>query len=309
MRHPGLPKAIAACSLLILLWASTCSALKIEDQLSNYAGDNAKGYLRPLADAIGTTLNSGLYQSAYIPKNGRYFSVDLRVMSALFSTDDKTFRATTPADFSPEQNVSAPTVIGDGKSVEATGTGGTTFIFPGGFDLSSFSIAAPQVRFGSIYGTEAIMRYFSLNVGSSDLGSLSLLGFGLRHSISQYLNEDFPVQLAGGFFWQTFKLGKNKEGGDLISANAFSFGVQTSKKFGKGWAYAEPYAGVSLDEYSLKTKYRFESGNNIDLDFGSNTTGRLTLGVAGRLAIINGHIEYSVASQNSVSFGLAFGMF
>jgi len=309
MGHLRLLKAATVCTLLILLAAGTCSAVEIEDQLSNYVGDNAEGYLRPLAEAIGTTLNSGLYQSAYIPKDGRYFSLDLGVMSALFSDDDKTFKATTPEGFSPQQNVTVPTIVGSGDAVETMGDGGATHFFPGGFDLSSFSIAAPQLRIGSIRGTEALVRYFSLNVGDSDLGSLSLFGFGLRHSISQYLKEDFPVDLAGGFFWQTFKLGENGAGGDLISASAFSFGVQASKRFGQGIVFAEPYAGVSLDQYSLKASYQSEGDEVLDVDFGSNTSGRLTLGLAGRLAILKGHIEYSLASQSGVSFGLAFGMF
>ncbi len=309
MGHLGLSRAATACALLVLLAAGTCSAVEIEDQLSNYVGDNAKGYLQPLADAIGTTLNSGLFQSAYIPKDGRYFSLDLGVMSALFSDDDKSFDATTPDGFLPQQDASAPTIVGSGEVVEVMGDGGATHFFPGGFDLSSFSIAAPQLRFGSIHGTEALLRYFSLNVGDSDLGSISLFGFGLRHSISQYLKEDFPVDLAGGFFWQSFKLGENGAGDDLISASAFSFGVQASKRFGQGIAFAEPYAGVSLDQYSLDASYESEGDEILDVDFGSNTGGRLTLGVAGRLAILKGYIDYSIASQSSVSFGLALGMF
>jgi len=311
MGHLSLSRALAACSLLILMSAGACWAAGIEDQLSSYTGDNAEGYLRPLADAIGTSLNSGLYQSAYIPKDGRYFSLDLGVMSGLFSDDDRTFKATTPEGFSPQQNVTAPTIVGSGNAVEVAGDAETAVFLPGGCDLSSFSLAAPQLRFGSIYGTEALLRYFSLNMGGdTEFGSLSLFGIGLRHSISQYLNEDFPVQLAGGFFWQTFKLGENEAGDDLISASAFTVGVQASRRFGRGFVFAEPYAGLSLDQHSVKVDYQFEDGEDtIDIDYGSSTSGRFTIGVSGRLAIVKGHIDYSVASQNSVSFGLAFGMF
>jgi hypothetical protein len=309
MGHLGLFKAVATLTMLVLLAAGTCLAVEIEDQLSNYVGDNAEGYLGPLADAIGTDLNSGLYQSAYIPKNGRYFSVEFRVMSVLFSDDDRTFDATTPEGFTPEMTVEAPTIVGDGEAVEAVGEAGATNLFPGGFDLSSFSLAAPQLRFGSLYGTEALLRYFAIDVGDNEFGSLSLFGFGLRHSISQYFAEDFPVHLAGGFFWQTFKLGENNAGGDLVSASALTFGVQASKRFGQGIAFVEPYAGLALDQFSVEASYEDEGEELVDLDFGSDTTARLTLGIAGRFAILNYHMEYSLASQSSVSFGLAFGMF
>jgi hypothetical protein len=298
----------AGCGLLALVLVGSCLAVEIEDQLSIYTGDNGVGYLQPLADAVGTDLNSGLFQSAHIPKQSMYLSVEFRVMSVQFGDDDKTFEATTESGFSdPPMRATAPTVVGSGEAVYVENEAGARFYFPGGFDLGAFTLAVPQIRFGSYYGTEAIVRYIAIEVGDNEFGDGSLFGFGLRHSISQYLDPDFPVDLAGGFFWQKFHLGENNAGGDLISSDALTFGVQASKRYGEGAAYFEPYAGLALDRSSMDVSYEGEDETLVDLDFGTDTTVRFTLGLAARLAFINAHAEYSLASQNSLSFGLAFG--
>ncbi|MBD3368330.1 MAG: hypothetical protein GF405_09215, partial [Candidatus Eisenbacteria bacterium] len=211
-----------------LLAFGTASA-QIEDQISAYTGDNAEGYLQPLADAIGADLNGGLWSSAYIPPDGFHLSLDTRIVAVLFSDDDETFDATTEEGFSPEQTIAAPTVVGSGDAVVVQGDGGTSFAFPGGFSLNSFTLAVPQVRIGSVRGTEALIRYIALDTGDVELGNVSLYGFGLRHSISQYIDEPVPADIAAGFFWQKFTLGD-----ELIDATAFTVGVQASKQLPAG---------------------------------------------------------------------------
>ncbi|MBN1164421.1 MAG: autotransporter domain-containing protein [Candidatus Krumholzibacteriota bacterium] len=288
---------------LILLLSSPVFA-QIEDQLSAYTGKNGTAYLQPLADALGCDLNDGLFHSAHIPGTGVHINFGIRVMGVIFGDEDKTFRAVTERGFTPPQTVDAPTVVGPGKAVVVSGAGGTSFAFPGGFDLHSFAVAVPQLRVGAVRGTEAILRYFALDTGDAELGNFSLVGLGLRHSLSQYLNQ-FPVDLAAGFFWQRFKLGD-----DLINANAFTMGVQASKRIGTGAARLEPYAGLSYDFFSMDVAYEAEiSGSpvDIDIDFESSKTAHLTLGLSANLAFLNIHGEYNIASMNSFCFGVSFG--
>jgi hypothetical protein len=296
------------CVMVLLLLASPLAA-QIVDQLSAYTGPNGKGYLQPVADAVGADLNCGLFHSAYIPKMGLQVSFELPMMGVMFADEDRTFMATTESGFSPEQTVEVPTVVGSGETKTVTGAAGTSFIFPGGLDLNSFVLAVPQLRIGSYMGTEAVIRYIAFDVGDVELGKVSLYGFGLRHSISQYLGPDFPVDLAGGFFWQTFSLGENQAGGDLVSADALSFGVQASKRYTEGFLLIEPYSGLSLDTYSMEASYESDAAGEIqaiDLDFGSNTSVHFTLGLAFKLAFLSGHAEYNIANMNSFSLGLSF---
>ncbi len=287
--------------LLVLLFAMPASA-QIEDQLSRYTGDNATGYLQPLADAFGADLNDGLFHSGHVPLSGPHFKFEVRYMSVQFGDDDRTFKATTEGDFTPVTTTDAPTIVG-GDAVEVDGDAGTVFPFPGGFDLDAFALAVPQLRIGSVMGTEALIRYFAMDTGDVELGKVSLYGFGLRHNLSQYFGT-LPVDLAAGFFWQSFSVGENSAEDDLISTKALSIGVQASKSF----PILEPYAGISIDKFSMDVAYEGKDAGTIDLEFDSDTTIHLTLGLAAKLSILNIHGELNVAGQNSISLGVAIGM-
>ncbi len=296
-----------ACILFILLLLPSASNAQIEDQLSAYTGKNATGYLQPLADAFGADLNDGLFQSAFIMKHGFNVRLELRVMGVIFGDDDRTFKAVTESGFTPEQTVEAPTVVGAEKAEFVSGDGGTSFAFPGGFNLHSFAIGVPQLRIGSVFGTEALIRFFSFDTGDTDLGNLRLLGFGLRHSISQYMGDTFPVDISTGFFWQSFTLGENEEGDNLMSVKAFSFGAQASKSIVR---VIVPYTGFSIDSSSMDVSYRSEASGlkkDINLEFEKKTTAHLTFGLALNLPVLNVFGEYNIASQNSFSFGAGLG--
>ncbi len=276
---------------------------QVEDQLSAYTGANVEGYLQPLANAFGASLNSGYFHSARIPKAGLKISLETRVMGVLFSDDDRTFKATTEGGFSPQTTTDAPTIVGSTSGETVSGDGGTAFSFPGGLDLNSFGIVVPQLRVGGVAGTEALVRYIAFEAGDSEIGDVSLFGFGARHSVSQYF-EGLPLDLAAGFLWQTFSLGKNNRGDDLLAANAFTFGVQGSKQLG----VFEPYAGLSFDSFSLDVDYDSDvtgAAETIELD--GDSSFHLTIGGALNFLIGNIQVEYNIAEQNNFAFGLTLG--
>ncbi|MFQ5512326.1 MAG: DUF6588 family protein [Candidatus Krumholzibacteriia bacterium] len=298
---PALVRYVKGLGLAVLALLAACPAgAQIGNQLSAYTGLNATGYLQPLADAFGADLNSGLYHSARIPSHP-HLSVEVKVMSVMFDNEDRTFLATTEGLFDPPQTVQAPTIVGSGAVVTVPGTGGTTFAFPGGFDLSSFAIAVPQVRFGAFAGTEGVIRFFAVDTGDVELGDIKLFGFGVRHSFSQYFGPLFPLDLSGGFFWQSFEMG-----GDLVDTKAFSIGLQASKDM----VLLQPYAGVSWDRFSLDVLYESDAlgaPQTIDLAFESESSLHLTVGLGLNLAILNVHGEYNIAEQSGFAFGLAIG--
>jgi hypothetical protein len=287
--------------MLLLLCASPLAA-QIEEHISAYTGDNATGYLEPLAGAIGTTLNSGLWRSAHIPKAGFTIAIEFPVMGLYFGDDDKVFDATTESGFSPTQTVEAPTVIGDPEAVIVSGDGGTQFAFPGGFDVGSFALTMPQLRVGAVFGTEAMIRFIAFRIGESDIGDVSMFGLGFRHSISQYMGPVPPVDMAAGFFYQSFKLGENESGDDLTKTNTYSFGVQVSKTIPP---ILTPYTGLYYNKYKLEAEYESEVPGEelIDLTFDDGFI-QWTLGVEFNLAVLNAYFEYNVSSYNSLGFGM-----
>ena len=285
---------LAAAALLIAAPAGA----QIADQLSAYTGGNAEGYLQPLADAFAADLNCNWYHSAYIPVDGFHWGIEFPVMGVIFSDDAATFEATTQDGFTPEQIIDVPTVVGDGGAITVDGDANSQFTFPGGFDLNSFGMTVPQLRLGNYMGTEAVIRYFAIDMGDVEIGNLGLYGFGVRHNISQYMEPDFPVDLAAGLMYQKFTLGD-----DFIDATAFTVGIQVSKNYG----WIEPYGGVSYDMFSMDVSYESDE-ESIEMTLDSESSAHLTLGVALGIKPIMANFEYNLASTSSFAFGLYIGM-
>lgn len=284
------------------------AAAQVEDQLSTYTGANAEGYLTPLAEAFGATLNSGFFRSAYLPTSGFNVGFEVLVMGLYFSDDQRTFDATTEGSFLPQQTVPAPTIVGPGEAVVITnGTGGTSYAFPGGLDLNSFAMLAPQLRISSFRGTELVGRYGRVNSGDAELGDITLWGLGARHNVSQYMGETFPVDLAVGLIYQNFSAGENSRGSDLIASNALSVGIQGSKRLPAGFMTFEPYTSISYDTFDMKVEYENETEGQLEVDIDDLSTAHWTVGLNLNLVFTNLFFEYNVASVNSFTAGVAVG--
>lgn len=296
MNHRAGTATLVGAALVLLLGPLSASA-QVGDALSSYTGINGEGYMQPIADALGADLNDAFYYSAYIPRSGTRFSLEVAVMSIIFEDADKTFMATTEGGFLPTGQFEVPTIAGSGESVTVTGAGGTSFTFPGGFDLNSFAIAVPQLRIGAIKGTEALVRFFAADVGDNEVGNIDLFGLGARHSLSQYFES--PINLAVGGMWQSFKLG-----GDLVETSAFTLGLQASKRF----SLLEPYGGLAYDSFKMDVTFDSDvTGASESIDFDAITTVRLTLGLGLNYKIGTAFAEYNLASTNSFAFGLTLG--
>ncbi len=297
-------RAVLGLALLAfaLLPRAANAEFSIGDNLSSYTGVNAKGYMEPLKNALGSALNSGLYSSGHVARAGFGFRLELRGMLVSFSDDDKTFDAKTEDYFPTQTTAPASTVVGsvDAVTVQDPGTG-ATFAFPGGLELDRFALAAPQLVVGSVMGTEGILRYFAIDTGDTDIGNITLFGLGVRHSLSQYLPA-FPVNLSALLFFQSLEIGDK-----LIDASAFTLGVQASKRY----ALFEPYAGLSLDSFKMDVQYDTDvSGQNetLKIEFDRDTNPHLTLGSALHLGFFHLNGELNLADQTGFTFGLGLGL-
>jgi len=271
---------------------------QVEGNLSSYTGKNAEGYLKPLQEGFGSALQDALFRSAYIPRTGPQVNVGVNLMIVKFGDDDRTFDATTEEGFFPETAMEAPTVVGDTLAVRVDGDNATVAYFPGGFDIGSLAIAVPQITIGAYAGTQGILRYIAVDTGDADIGSLSLIGLGLRHSISQYFTNP-PVDLAGSFFWQKFQLGD-----DLVDATSLCVGVQASREY----SVFEPYVGLSYDTFAMSVDYETEVlDERISVDFDDASSLHITAGLGINLSVVHLHGEVSSASQTSFALGLHVG--
>jgi len=292
-------QGVALALLAAAISAATAHA-QLSDNLGALTGDNARGYLKPLPKALSATLNSAIYQTGDVPKNAIHFSFGVRLMGVGFDSDSKSYTPTAPPGFTPTETVQAPTVIGDTHAVSQAGQGGATLYHPGGFDISEFAVAVPQVSIGSIFGTRAIIRWISLDLGDSELGKFDYLGYGVQHSLSQYIPA-CPVDVAAGFFKQSFDIGDN----DLITSDALHFNVTGSKRFGM----LEPFVGLGYDTFDMDAKYQSTTtpGDNISVKFDKESNAHFTLGANLLLGFARISAEFDAAAETGAAVGLSLG--
>jgi hypothetical protein len=274
---------------------------QIETNLSTYTGKNAEGYLSPLHEALGAGLNNGMFRSAQIPTSRIQFNLEIKLMAVKFGDGERTFRAETEEGFYPLTSVEAPTVVGSTEAMAVAGQSNTVAIFPGGFDISSLTLAVPQVTIGGFRGTQAIVRYLAFKTGDAEIGDFSLFGIGARHSISQYW-EDAPVDLAAGFLYQSLGLGDK-----LIDTSALTVGVQASRRF---YTVLEPYAGLSFDRFGMSVDYEYKDTDppvRLDLDYDPTSNLRLTAGLGLNVSLVHLQGEVNLAGQTSFLVGLSLG--
>lgn len=291
---------ISILIILSLVFVTPLFAQDFEDLISKYTEENGQGYMRPLADAFGGSLNSGLFSTARIPKMGFHLRIGVEAMAAFVADKQKTFDATTPEYFFPETTVEAPTIFGDIEAQEVAGEGGTTYLFPGGMNVKLLPIAVPQLTVGSVFGTEAVIRWFQFDMGD-DFGEIKLLGYGLRHSISQYLPSILPVDLSAGVFIQSFKVA------DIVDANTFFAGIQASWRA----SILTLYGGLGYESAKMDIAFTVGEGENeeeIAYNLKSDNSFRFTVGFALQLFILRIHADYNMGYQNVACAGVSFGM-
>lgn len=296
-------KPTVGVGIVLLVTGVAPSQAQVDERLAAYTGRNAKGYLAPLVDAFRSNLNTGLFHSAHIPRGGFFVSLEANATATFFGEDSRTFTATTEGDFLPEQSTTAPTVVGDNNAVFVDGVAGTQFAFPGGFDIDHVWFLYPQVRVGSWLGTEAMGRFIMHEAGVPELGNVTVWGAGLRHSVSQYLEQVRPVDLAFALTWQSARL-DDERGRDVLMSDVLSASVQSGVAFGNAY----PYAGVTVNWFELAVDYEFEEDIGLEpfrLDFDYEAAFQMTLGIAYRLGGISAYGEYNLADESSLATGLS----
>ena len=273
-------------------------AQEFEDFVSAYTSEHGQAYLQPLGDVIGSDLNSAFFHSAYIPRMKFTLDIGLQTMTTFIQDKDKVFMANTGDFFQPQTTTEAPTVFGNTRSVKVNGDGGTSYTFPGGIDINKLPLAVPQLRIGAVFGTDFTFRYFAIDM-EDELGSLNHFGFGVRHSISQYLNDKYPVELAIGYYNQNLDLENFSE----TTANLVN--LQGSYEAG----ILVLYGGLGYMSSGTDISYTYTDGEvdeTIDIQL-ENTSGiRGNIGLALELGIFYLNSAYNLGSENTLVLGLGF---
>jgi len=317
----------------------------------------ANAYLEPLFKGFGYGINSGWNNTA---KTKSLLGFDLRVSaSAVFiPSSDKTFDITKiglsnnvrPTDAS---RTIAPTIGGSGAAApkisiyDNNNRNIGTFTLPSGV-LSV--IPAPQVQLtaGLVYHTEASLRYMPSVSFGSNVGSVSMIGFGLKHNILQdfvgkTVDKIIPIDLAvgAGFTQLKYHLPVNvqpdqgaqpKDGQQNTdfsnqrvngTFNGFNAEVIVSKKI----LFFTPFASVgyltSNTNVGLLGNFPITTGINnivqqqptyttftdpISIKERSVSSTKATLGFQMNLAFFRFYAAYTASQYQSVNAGIGFGL-
>jgi hypothetical protein len=295
--------------LLLTICSLTVSGQSLEDYLSKYTSENGQMYLQPFADAFSADFNSGLFHNAKIKKKGFQLYIGIVGQVAVIPSSAKFFTATTEGEWFPTTNVpNAPTIFGptDGPVVEDPNSG-LEYRLPGGFDVDYLPLAMPQLTIGSLFGTDLTVRFVGLNV--EEFGKIDLFGWGVRHSIDQYLSV-LPLDLAIGYYHQSFKVGEYMDAKTSVVNLQASFNIPVITFYG-GVGYESSkvdvqYTYEGLDPASTSTGA--DPGDQVSFNLEGANTIRATLGLCLNLGPVKLHGDYNMAKQSAFTVGLGIGI-
>ncbi len=285
--------------ILVFYMMTSHGFAQMEDAIEQLNSDNTKGYLQPFIDSFGSNLNAGIYRTAHLPSMGIHLYIGIIAMGAMIPDEGRTYMGTPPEPY-PQTQVETASVFGDEGAV-VDFENGLSYAFQDGQISGDFvPLAVPHIEVGSILGTILKLRY-APSYDIEDIGELKYLGYGLQHSISQYIPL-MPVDISLGFFKQDLDIGD-----DFLSLDALSYGIQASKSF----SVLTLYGAIAMESTSMNVSYTFKGEGieeEISLEMDTDNQFRMTVGAQLKLAILILHGDFSLSKYNTASVGIALGL-
>jgi len=289
---------ILAAAILVCVQISPAQS-DLENVLKQYDAATIEGYIQPMADLFGANINSSVFPSAAIPTTGLSIRFAIVAMGAVVGDDQKNYTLALPPSFA-QRTMRAPTVFGPRATLVRDPDTGLEFRPSDGIiDATLFPLAVPQLSVGSIFGTEATVRFIiTPSIGDNKFPKTTLWGIGARHSISQYLPA-VPVDIAVGLFYSSFTVG------DIIDFTGVTIGAQAGKSFG----IANVHGGLSWEKSTMNLSYMPSAAGspavNLDLD-GENTV-RFTAGAGLSLGVLSLFADANFGAITNFSGGVGVG--
>ena len=173
-------------------------------------------------------------------------------------------------------------------------------------EMNVLPLIAPQLTIGTLFGTQAIIRYLPETTINEEMGKLSYSGFGLQHNPFVWFGENpLPFDLSLGFFKQNAKVG------DLFELNATAYGINASKQLGLRFLNITPYAGYLIEKADMQVKYQYVVDTptgpltqDIKFNLESENKSRFLVGLGIRFLIINLNVDYNFGKYKSITAGL-----
>lgn len=299
MRQTYRNAGIALLALVLGAAGAARAQNQFEEAMQQLSSDNAKGYLQPFVDGFGSNLNSGLMRPVNMTTLGFTMKVEVVAVGTMIGDGQKTYGAVAPAPFD-QAPVQTATVFG-GPGTVVSGPGGLEYQFQNGqLRTRLMPMAIPQATLGSVFGTEAVIRYAAIPK-MDNFPHINLFGLGVRHNLSQYL-PGIPVSLAAGMFYQNLTVG------DLFDARTTNVSLQASTSL----SIFRLYGGAQYETSSMSVHYQYTGPGStptsvVRLDMNGENRLRATAGVGLDLVVLHINTDISVGRVTSVSAGVGFG--
>lgn len=208
---------------------------------------------------------------------------------------------------------------------------------PPGVDMAALIAAVPQLEIGSLWGTEALIRFIPPVEFDKNIGKFAFWGFGLKHSISQYFGTDEPfMHLAiqgvyqGTSLTNTVGFTESKLEAD---ATIWSGNVHASKDL---LGFLSLYTGLNYEAIDVTSTYSYVLPQEVQIALGllpepplgepavptpeqpgdtkpqtsvitaSDTNVKWTIGASAFLGPFRLAVDYSVSRFNIFSAGLSY---
>ena len=156
-----LPRGLGLAVIVAFLFAGVSTGMAqsdFETAIGQYSEAQVKGYVQPFADLFSANMNSGHYYYAGIPRAGLTLRLEIVPMGAIVADDQKEYDLPLPWGGTGK----APTIFGNPDGVTFENPSGGQYIATGGIINSSvMPFIVPQLRVGSVLGTEGTVRWMS----------------------------------------------------------------------------------------------------------------------------------------------------
>ncbi|NOY06592.1 MAG: hypothetical protein GXO82_08195 [Chlorobi bacterium] len=295
------------------LFSPSSRAQSIKDLVKTLGIENiARGYLQPVADALGAGFNSGFYHSAAVPR-GFHLYGGLKSIWIFIPPANRQFIATLPPELTAlgyPSSITTATVFGSKGAVVRSSTDTAkypSFTMPDGIDSDQFMLIIPQISIGSIFGSEIVIRGIPPTMLDPAIGRVSLVGVGIKHSTTQYAVLPFDIAVMAAA--QRFTLD------DVLKVTNYNVNVILSVDL---LAFTL-YAGAGYEGYQIVTSYRYEPdptnsapGLDKEFDFSLDFTGlnrRITLGMNIQvIPLVDINIDYGFGGYDTATLGIGFAI-
>ncbi|HUH13854.1 MAG TPA: DUF6588 family protein [Longimicrobiales bacterium] len=311
--------ALAVAAALVPRAAVAQEDDDVLERLRAFAQDNGTLYIEPITSGLGLALTQGTLFTAR-PQGLYHFDVGVAISGSIVPDEKDTFRPVLPTSITfdgqtilnpygasanapltatatgaEEGGVSIPLTPEAAQTVSANGGDPNDFTleFLGGLEIPAIPFAVLQASAGLPLGTEIWIRMIPEIEIAEEVGTLSAFGFGIKHSLSQYIPGS-PVDFAVTFDRQGVKVG------EYLDGSGTSFGVAASRSLGPLTVFA---AGTQQTG-SVDVRYTFDSdvpgvpGESVFFENDIESTVRLTGGVTLSLLWLKLSGAYSVADYD-----------